>query len=98
MYSPAADGGQEEDVVGHSADRLREVGDGAHLIAVPIDHGGVQLEGQAGALAGLDAGHGEGMGIGKAAELVVLGGVQAVHGDAHGGRAGLLQAAGHLGR
>ena len=82
--------------MGHSADLLREVGDGAYLVAVPIDHGGVQLEGQAGALAGLDAGQGERMGVRKAAELVVLGGVQAVHRDAHGGRAGLFQAAGHL--
>lgn len=53
-----------------------------YLVAVPIDHGGVQLEGQAGALAGLDAGQGERMGVRKAAELVVLGGIQAVHGDA----------------
>ena len=36
------------------------------------------------------------MGVRKAAELVVLGGIQAVHGDAHGGCAGLLQAPGHL--
>ena len=75
--------------MGDSANLLGEVGDGAHLIAVPIDHGGVQLEGQAGALAGLDAGQGERMGVRKAAELVVLGGIQAVHGDAHGGCAGL---------
>ena len=92
----AADGDQEEDVVGLRANLFGEIGDGAHLVAVPIDHGGVQLEGQAGALAGLDAGQGEGVGVREAAELVVLGGIQAVHGDAHGAGARLLQTARHL--
>ena len=82
--------------MGLRADLFGEIGDGAHLVAVPIDHGGVQLEGQAGALAGLDAGQGEGVGVGQPAEPVVLFRIEAVHRDAHGARAGVLQAASRL--
>ena len=82
----------------HSADLHGEVGDVAHLVAVPIHDGGVQLERQARLLAGLDARHGEVVGVLEPAEPVVLDGIEAVHRDAHGAGSGLLQPHGDLRR
>ena len=82
--------------MGDGADLLGEIGDGAHLVAVPVDHGGVQLERQARLLARLDARHGEVVGVGKAPELVVLGGIEAVDADAHRHGSAFLKAPGDL--
>ena len=94
----APHGDEEEHVVRHSADLHGEVGDVAHLVAVPIHDGGVQLERQARLLAGLDARHGEVVGMLEPAEPVVLDGIEAVHRDAHGAGSGLLQPHGDLRR
>ena len=87
----APHGDEEEDRVVDRADALREVRDVADLVAVPVDHGGVDLEVEARALACLDAREGVCVGTRNAAEGVVLCCVEAVDADAHRARTGLLE-------
>ena len=84
---------EEEDRVVDRTDALREVRDGADLVAVPIDRGGVDLEVESRALAGLDASEGVGVGACNAAEGVVLCRIEAVDADAYGACAGLFELA-----
>ena len=87
----APHGDEEEDRVVDRADALREVRDVADLVAVPVDHGGVDLEVEARALACLDAREGVCVGPRNAAEGVVLCCVEAVDADAHGTCTGLFE-------
>ena len=75
----------------HGADALGEIGDGADLVAVPIHHRGVNLKRQSCPLAAFDARYRKLVGMLQPAEAIVLGGIQTVHTDAHGTRAGLLE-------
>lgn len=87
----APHGDEKEDRVVDRADALRKVRDVADLVAVPVDHGGVDLEVEARALACLDARESVCVGARNAAEGVVLCRVEAVDADAHGARTGLLE-------
>ena len=87
----APHGDEKENRVVDRADALRKVRDVAYLVAVPVDHGGVDLEVEARALACLDAREGVCVGARNAAEGVVLCRVEAVDADAHGARTGLLE-------
>ena len=87
----APHGDEKEDRVVDRADALRKVRDLADLVAVPVDHGGVDLEVEARALACLDAREGVCVGPRNAAEGVVLCCVEAVDADAHGTCTGLFE-------
>ena len=89
---------EEEDVVRDGTVLNGEVGDVAHLVLVPVEHRGVNLERQAHLAASAHAGHRGVPRALEAAERIVLGAVEAVEADAHGAGAALLEAAGHFGR
>ena len=74
-----------------------KVGDVAHLVLVPVEHRGVNLERQAHLATGAHAGHRGVPCALKTAEGIVLGSVEAVEADAHGAGTALFEVACHLG-
>lgn len=94
----AADGHQEEDRMVHRAEFFCESRDVANLVAVSVDHGGVDLERQADAFACFDARKRGRVSAGHSAEDVVLFGVEAVNANAHGAGTRLFELACDFGR
>jgi hypothetical protein len=78
----AAGGDQQKDVVGHGAQLDRQLLNLGDLGQVELGHGGVDLEGNAGAFDALDTAQGPGEGPRHLAELVVGLGAGAVQTDA----------------
>jgi len=78
----AAGGDQQKDVVGHGAQLDRQLLNLGDLGQVELGHGGVDLEGNAGAFDALDAAQGAGEGPRHLAERVVGLGAGAVQADA----------------
>nr|WP_294362790.1 hypothetical protein [uncultured Senegalimassilia sp.] len=77
---------QKEHRVIHRAQSFCEPSDAAHLVAIPINHSGVNLEWQADAFAGFDSRQRCRMCTVDSAKFVMLLRVKAVNADTHGAR------------